>query len=100
MANRACPARRKCRLHAAVRIPMKRYSSTLPKVLLSGFDPFAGEAINPSWEAVRQLDDTEIAGHRLTTVQLPTRFGASITALKRALARTKPILVLCVGQAG
>ena len=28
------------------------------KILVTGFDPFEGEPINPSWEAVRRLPDT------------------------------------------
>lgn len=79
---------------------MKNHTSTLPNLLLSGFDAFGGESINPSWEAVRQLDGSVIVGHRIATVQLPTRFRDSIASLKRAIARTDPALVLCVGQAG
>jgi pyroglutamyl-peptidase len=72
----------------------------LPCVLLTGFDPFGGESLNPSWEAVRRLDAEIVRGHRIVTLQLPTRFGASLTALRRALTQKKPVLVVCVGQAG
>ncbi|MGH8212253.1 MAG: pyroglutamyl-peptidase I, partial [Rhodanobacteraceae bacterium] len=34
------------------------------KILLTGFAPFAGETVNPSWQAVRALDDEIIEGHR------------------------------------
>ena len=73
---------------------------TTPVVLLTGFDPFGGETINPSWEAVKTLDGERIHGHRIVAVQLPTAFGRSRRALRAALARHAPALVACVGQAG
>ena len=73
---------------------------TTPVVLLTGFDPFGGETINPSWEAVKTLDGEIIHGHRVVAVQLPTVFSRSRRALRAALARHAPVLVVCVGQAG
>ncbi|HEX7112229.1 MAG TPA: pyroglutamyl-peptidase I [Mizugakiibacter sp.] len=75
-------------------------TKTLPSVLLTGFDPFDGEPVNPSWEAVHALHGARIAGHRIATAQLPTAFGLSLTALGRAIAAHRPALVLAVGQAG
>ena len=72
----------------------------LPTVLLTGFEPFGGEDVNPSWEAVRVLQGRRIGGHRIETRCLPVVFGASLDALRRALAETRPALVVCVGQAG
>lgn len=71
-----------------------------PVVLLTGFDPFGNETINPSWEAVKALDGAEIHGHRIVAAQLPTAFGRSRRTLRAALARHAPALVVCVGQAG
>ena len=71
-----------------------------PTVLLTGFAPFGGETINPSWQAASALDGTQIAGHRLTARLLPVEFGASLAALHDAIAEISPALVLCVGQAG
>ncbi len=71
-----------------------------PIVLLTGFDPFGGEAINPSWEAVARLHGATIAGHRIESVQLPTAFVRGANALLDALERHRPALVLCIGQAG
>ncbi len=71
-----------------------------PTVLLTGFDPFGGETINPSWQAAAALDGTQIAGHRITARLLPVEFGASLAALRAAIAKLSPALVLCVGQAG
>ena len=69
-------------------------------VLLTGFDPFGGETINPSWEAVRALDGEVVGGRTIRAVQLPTVFGRSLTVLRAALKRWKPDVVICVGQAG
>lgn len=75
-------------------------NDALPRVLLTGFDPFGGETLNPSWEAVRRLDGDSVRGHRLVARQLPTCFGRSLRTLRAALADTAPSLVVCVGQAG
>lgn len=72
----------------------------LPRVLLTGFDPFGGESINPSWEAVRRLHGSSIDGHRIVAEQLPTCFGLSLRRLRAALKRHAPVLTICVGQAG
>lgn len=71
-----------------------------PVVLLTGFAPFGGESVNPSWDAVRALDGERIAGHRAVARCLPVEFGASLRALWAALDELRPALVLCVGQAG
>jgi pyroglutamyl-peptidase len=72
----------------------------LPTVLLTGFDPFGGENLNPSWEAVQSLHHKRIAGHNIVAAQLPTVFGASLLELARLLRAHRPALVICVGQAG
>jgi len=72
----------------------------LRTVLLTGFAPFGGESINPSWEAVAALDGCRIRGHRVVTRQLPVTFGASLKALRAALREISPALVICIGQAG
>ena len=71
-----------------------------PRVLLTGFDAFGGETVNPSWLAARDLHGRQIAGHRIVAAQLPTVFGESLTALHALLARNQPVLTICVGQAG
>lgn len=69
------------------------------KILLTGFDPFGGESVNPAFEAVKLLPD-EIQGHQIIKVEVPTVFHKSIRALKEALDREKPDVTICVGQAG
>jgi pyroglutamyl-peptidase len=72
----------------------------MPTVLLTGFDPFGDESVNPSWDAVRALQGARIGGHRIEARCLPVVFGDAITQLRKAIAGTKPALVVCVGQAG
>lgn len=69
------------------------------KVIVTGFDPFGGESINPAYEAVKLLPD-EIAGAQVVKVEVPTVFRKSINTLDQAMEREQPDLVLCVGQAG
>ena len=69
------------------------------KALVTGFEPFAGDAVNPAGEAVLGLPSRlgELAIH---TRVLPTVFGRAIAALEDALVTVQPDLVLCVGLAG
>lgn len=69
-------------------------------VLLTGFEPFGDETINPSAEIARQLHGTAVGGHRIEAALLPCVFGGAITELKRQIRGVNPALVICVGQAG
>lgn len=69
------------------------------KVLITGFDPFDGEKINPAWEAVNALPNC-IDGVEVIKVQLPTVFKKSALKLFESIDSFKPDVVLCVGQAG
>ncbi|QQE80176.1 pyroglutamyl-peptidase I [Alicyclobacillus sp. SO9] len=72
----------------------------MKRVLLTGFDAFGGESINPSWEAVRQLDGMELQGHTVRSFKIPTVFHTSISRLKQYIDDVQPCLIICVGQAG
>ncbi len=78
----------------------RRPASAPPRVLLTGFEPFGGETVNPSWEAVRALRGRRIDGHRIEATRLPTAFGDALATLDAALAASRPRLVIAVGQAG
>lgn len=69
-------------------------------ILLIGFAPFAGEVVNPSWQAVRTLDGAMIDGHRVVARELPTEFGAALPVLRVALRKTRPCVAIAVGLAG
>lgn len=72
----------------------------MQKVLITGFEPFGGERLNPSWEVVKQLNDMELVGTRIVARQLPCVFGAALEALNAAIEEVQPLMVLAVGQAG
>lgn len=74
--------------------------SRLPRILITGFAPFGGETVNPSWEVVRSLHGRRIGGHRVEARELPTEFAGSLRLLKKALREIRPAIVLGVGQAG
>ncbi|RBL86728.1 pyroglutamyl-peptidase I [Streptomyces cavourensis] len=69
-------------------------------VLITGIEPFDGETLNPSWEAVRRLDGTQVAGAMLVARQLPCVIGKVVGVLRQAIAETRPDVVICLGQAG
>lgn len=69
------------------------------KMLVTGFTPFGGEQINPSWEAARRLPN-RIGGAELIKHEIPTEFDASGAALHKLLTELRPDAVLCVGQYG
>jgi pyroglutamyl-peptidase len=69
------------------------------KILITGFEPFGGEIVNPSWEVAKQLDGLIVAGAQLVAVQLPCVFSKSLLALSDALEAHHPNMVLSLGQA-
>ena len=69
------------------------------KVLVTGFDPFGGESINPAWEAVKVIKD-EIAGAEIVKMQIPTVVGKSIAKIHDKMVEINPDIVIAVGQAG
>jgi len=72
----------------------------MPTILLTGFEPFGGEAINPSQEIVRALDGEFVDGHRIVGAILPVAFAATVPMLEDLLDAHRPVLVLALGQAG
>lgn len=69
------------------------------KILVTGFDPFGGESINPSIEAVKKLPEN-IAGAEIIKLEVPTVIGKSIDKIKEKLEEVHPDVVLSIGQAG
>lgn len=68
-------------------------------ILLTGFDPFDGAGVNPSWEAVSRVPD-EICRRKVHRLQLPTIYGQAADRLMREIRRLQPELVICCGAAG
>lgn len=71
----------------------------MKKVLITGFEPFGGEKINPALEAVKMLPDT-IGGAKIVKLEVPTVFEKSIKRLDECIEKEKPDITICVGQAG
>ena len=69
-------------------------------VLLTGFEPFNGADVNPSWEAARALDGWSGPGFQVAARELPCVFGRANLALFDAIDALQPDIVIAVGQGG
>ena len=69
------------------------------KALITGFDPFGGETMNPSYEIVKLLPDN-IEGCDIIKKEIPTVFGKSLDLLLGYIEFEQPDFVICLGQAG
>lgn len=69
------------------------------KVLVTGFDPFGGESVNPAFEAVKLLPDM-IAGAEIIKLEIPTVFSKCGPAVEEGIKKYNPDVVINVGQAG
>ncbi len=96
MLRRQTPAARRTGGHSCA----SSSTPNSPTVLLTGFDPFGGAVLNPSWLAACALQGRSIGGHRVIAAKLPTIFGRSLRELSVLLKQHRPALVLCLGLAG
>ena len=69
------------------------------KILVTGFDPFGGEPINPAYEAVKLLPKN-IKGAEIITTEIPTIFSKGAEEVEKAIIEHSPDAVVCIGQAG
>lgn len=69
------------------------------KILVTGFDPFGGDKINPAIEAVKKLPDST-KGAKIIKLEIPTVFNKSAQVVHDAIVQEQPDYVLNVGQAG
>lgn len=69
------------------------------KILVTGFDPFGGEKVNPAFEVIKKLS-SNIAGAQVIKLEVPTVFKKSIELVERIIEKENPDIVLCIGQAG
>jgi len=69
------------------------------KILVTGFDPFGGEKINPALETIKLLPNI-ILGTQIIKLEIPTVVGKSLVKIKKAVEKENPDVVLSIGQAG
>lgn len=67
-------------------------------LLITGFDPFGGQSINPSWEAVQQLPE-QVGDYVLCKLEIPTVFGLAAQKVLEAAEQCAPDVIICIGQA-
>lgn len=72
----------------------------MTRVLITGFAPFDGASVNPSWQAASLVAAEPPEGLTVTAAELPCAFGTSLDVLRDAIRAATPDLVLCLGQAG
>ena len=69
------------------------------KLLITGFDPFGEQSVNPSWHAVEQLPDT-VGKYGLCKLAIPTVFGEAARRVLDKAQEIRPDVILCIGLAG
>lgn len=69
------------------------------KLLISGFEPFGGEQVNPSYEVIKRLDKDKLPCE-LVTIELPVLFSEAADILIHKIHEVKPDIILMIGQAG
>ncbi|GJM76692.1 hypothetical protein HMSSN036_89080 [Paenibacillus macerans] len=72
----------------------------MKKILLTGFEPFGGERINPAVEAMNRLKGRTLGQHVIVGLELPTVFGKSTDTLIAAMEEMGPDIVIGLGQGG
>lgn len=71
----------------------------MKKLLITGFEPFGGESINPSWEIVKALPDV-VGDYELTKLCVPVVFGSAAELVLERAGEIQPDVILSIGQAG
>lgn len=72
----------------------------MKKVLITGFDPFGDDSVNPALEAVKKLAGIVTEKYEVQVREIPTVFNKSLKYLEKAILQIQPDIVICVGQAG
>lgn len=68
------------------------------KVLITGFEPFCQDGVNPSQEIVRRLDHVRTSQYEVTALELPCVFHDAVDRLIQAIQQHNPQIVICLGQ--
>ena len=78
---------------------MLEWSEIMKNLLITGFEPFDGEKINPSWQAVSMLEN-EMDGYSITKLCIPVAFEEAAQIVLEKAKEITPDVIICVGQAG
>ncbi|MFW6266632.1 MAG: pyroglutamyl-peptidase I [Halanaerobiales bacterium] len=70
------------------------------KILLTGFDPFGKQDINPATEVIKELAGKEIGGHQINALEIPTVRYSSVKVIEEEITEINPEMVISIGQAG
>lgn len=71
----------------------------MKKLLITGFEPFGKESVNPSWDAVNLLP-SKVGEYALTKLCIPVIFGVGAERVLSLANELSPDVIMCVGQAG
>lgn len=71
----------------------------MKRMIITGFEPFGGESINPSWEIVKALPDV-VGDYELTKLCVPVVFGVAAELVLERAGDIQPDVILSIGQAG
>jgi pyroglutamyl-peptidase len=82
------------------RITRLTFYKVAKHVLITGFEPFGGEKVNPSELVARSLEGRLIAGRPLAVRVLPVETRNIGERLSRAVDESNPDIIICMGQAG
>lgn len=67
-------------------------------ILLTGFEPFDQDLVNPSWEAVHQLDGMQLDDDvQIVARRLPCAFATAGEYLTQLIAELSPVMVIATG---
>lgn len=72
----------------------------MKKLLLTAFEPFAGEKINPSLEAARQMSRVEFSGALINVAELPVDRHQAVTTALELIHAGRPDIIIMLGEAG
>jgi len=70
------------------------------KLLLTGFEPFGGESVNPSWEIARSLDGEQVGGYLVVARQLPVIWNQALEVMEGLIDELSPDVIVAMGQSG
>ena len=70
------------------------------QVLLTAFEPFGGETINPSLEAARHINDLSFPGASIRVEKLPVDRRHAIEVALETIRRSRFDTVIMLGEAG